>query len=139
MKHLSAFVAGALFATGLAISGMVKPAKVIGFLDFTGAWGPTLAFVMGGALLVFAPGYRWATRRARPLVTEQFDLPQQTQITGQLVAGAAIFGLGWGVSGMCPGVAIASVPLLTPSTLAVTGGIALGIIGMRLAREHGAS
>jgi len=135
MQHLTAFVSGCFFAVGLAISGMIDPAKVIGFLAFTGAWDPTLGFVMAGALAVFMPAYRLITRRERPVVTAAFDLPTSKRVTTQLVVGAAIFGVGWGVSGMCPAAAIAAVPALSPAAISVVVGMSLGIVSMRVARE----
>ena len=135
MQHLTAFLAGGLFSAGLAVSGMIKPSKVIGFLDVTGSWDPTLAFVMGGALAVFLPGYRIVTRRSRPMLTASFDLPKQQDITWQLVIGASIFGVGWGVTGLCPAAAIAALPAMTYNAVAVTAGMAIGIVAMRAARK----
>lgn len=106
-------VAGLLFGAGLTLSQMVNPAKVLGFLDIAGiadgSWDPSLAFVMAGALLVTGLGYRLAFRRAAPLAAPQFHLPKQTEIDARLIGGAAIFGLGWGLAGYCPGPAIASL------------------------------
>ena len=103
-------LAGLLFGAGLVVSGMTRPEKVRGFLDFTGAWDPTLLFVMGGAVLVHALAYRMVKRRASPVFTASFQLPTRRDIDAKLVLGAAIFGLGWGLGGYCPGPAIASLP-----------------------------
>jgi len=135
MQFLSSAIAGALFALGLILSGMINPTKVTGFLDFTGSWDPTLAFVMGGALAVYLPTYRIIKRRDRPIARQEFDIPTQSKITWQLIAGAIIFGIGWGITGMCPGAAIAALPALSPNALTVTLGMSLGIIGMRTARR----
>jgi len=135
MRFLTAFVSGAMFAIGLAISGMVKPTKVIGFLDVTGHWDPTLAFVMGGALLVFVPAYRLVRRRAHPIAEPRFDVPTKTAIDPNLVTGAAIFGIGWGICGMCPAASIAALSAGSASAIAVTGGMAVGIVTMRYARD----
>lgn len=100
-------LAGALFAVGLAVSGMTEPAKVIGFLDVTGNWDPSLAFVMVGALGVYAAAYHgWAVKMARPFLAPRFSLPRLTAIDAPLIAGAAIFGIGWGLAGFCPGPAL---------------------------------
>lgn len=131
MIHLFALLAGTLFGLGLVISGMTQPARVIGFLDFTGSWDPTLAFVMGGALAVFAPAYLLSRRRSKPVVGDKFDLPTKTEITWQLLAGAAIFGLGWGASGFCPGTAITTLPTASVNVLGLVGGIAVGILVTR--------
>jgi uncharacterized protein len=101
--------AGALFGLGLAVSGMVSPAKIIGFLDFAGDWDPTLAFVMGGALLVTIPAFRLILRRPRPVLADEFDLPTKKEVDSRLLAGSAIFGIGWGLAGFCPGPAVTAL------------------------------
>ncbi len=103
------FVAGLVFALGLAVSGMADPAKIVGFLDVTGRWDPSLAFVMAGAVGVYLPVYFSTRRRARPLLGERFVIPAEVPVDARLVGGAAIFGVGWGLSGYCPGPAIVSV------------------------------
>jgi len=135
MKYLTSAVSGVFFALGLILSGMIKPSKVVGFLDVAGSWDPTLAFVMGGALLVFVPGYQLIMRRRAPIVTESFDVPKRNDINWQLAAGAAVFGVGWGVTGLCPAAAIAAVPALSPNAITVTLGLAIGIVGMRSLRR----
>lgn len=110
---LAALFAGALFGLGLAVSGMMDPAKVIGFLDFAGDWDPTLALVMGGALLVCVPAFRLIMKRSRPVLADGFDLPTKSALDARLLGGAALFGVGWGLSGFCPGPAVvALVPAL---------------------------
>jgi hypothetical protein len=104
-----AAVAGALFATGLVVGGMTVPAKVVGFLDVGGAWDPQLAFVMGGAVAVYAWLLRIIRRRSSPLVSDRFYWPAARTIDVRLVGGAAIFGVGWGLSGYCPGPALTSL------------------------------
>lgn len=103
-----AFACGLIFALGLGLSGMTQPGKVTAFLDFTGAWDPTLLFVMGGAVGLYALGYRWIRRRGRPLWSEEFKLPAAQTIDRRLLMGAALFGIGWGLSGFCPGPVIVS-------------------------------
>jgi uncharacterized membrane protein YedE/YeeE len=112
LSNLVPLAAGLLFGVGLSISGMTDPQKVLGFLDFAGAWNPQLAFVMGGALLITFPAFWWAQRRGKTLAGEPLSLPPRSPITRPLVIGAAIFGLGWGLSGVCPG----------PALLIATGG-----------------
>lgn len=107
MMRILGLVCGMLFGLGLAISGMVSPAKVQGFLDITGAWDPSLILVMAGALLVFMPGYWWLIQpRSLAMNGEPFDIPRGSLINGRLIFGAAIFGIGWGMAGICPGPAI---------------------------------
>ena len=106
MKHLFALVTGLVFGTGIAISGMIDPAKVLNFFDIAGTWDPSLAFVMGGALLVTFVGYRLVWRRAAPLFGGRFQIPTSTAIDGRLIGGSALFGIGWGIAGFCPGAAI---------------------------------
>jgi uncharacterized protein len=102
-------VAGFLFAAGLALSGMTQPAKVSGFLDFAGDWDPSLAFVMLGAVGVFFVAHRGSQRLQKPLLAAQFPRPPRSRIDRRLVLGAAAFGIGWGLSGFCPGPALVSV------------------------------
>jgi uncharacterized membrane protein YedE/YeeE len=104
-----AYVCGVIFALGLGVSGMTHPSKVLAFLDFTGAWDPSLALVMGSGVLVNAVFFRIATRRGAPLLASSFALPERTAIDASLVGGAALFGVGWGLGGFCPGPAIVSV------------------------------
>jgi uncharacterized protein len=104
-----ALLSGMLFGLGLALSGMVDPAKVQGFLDVTGLWDPTLAFVMLGALMVTTPAFRWVLRRPGPWFASGFSLPTRTDLDGRLILGAALFGIGWGLGGLCPGPAIADL------------------------------
>ena len=101
--------AGVLFALGLALSGMTDPARVTGFLDVRGAWDPTLAFVMAGAILAHAPVVRLIRRRSAPAFDTRFHWPRLTRIDAALVVGAAVFGVGWGLSGYCPGPALVSL------------------------------
>jgi uncharacterized protein len=104
-----ALAAGTLFGVGLALSGMTLPRKVIGFLDVAGDWDPSLAFVMLGAVSVYAVAYRVMARRSRPLFASELALPSQRRVEPRLVVGAAIFGVGWGLAGYCPGPGITSL------------------------------
>lgn len=110
--RVSALISGVLFGAGMAISGMVEPQKVIGFLDVMGAWDPSLAFVMGGALMVFMPCYFLIIKpRHQALSGCEYSLPKGQRIDSKLISGSALFGLGWGIAGICPGPAVASLGL----------------------------
>ncbi len=125
---LTAFAAGALFALGLGISRMTQPAKVIGFLDVTGRWDPTLAFVMLGAVAVHFVLYRLVRKLRAPLFAERFDVPTRRDITLRLVFGAALFGVGWDLSGQCPGPALTNLATGAPTALVFVGAMALGMV-----------
>jgi uncharacterized membrane protein YedE/YeeE len=109
MQIAGALITGMLFGLGLSISEMINPARVIGFLDLTGRWDATLLCVMGGALAVTVPFYPLILRRVRPLFDQQFSLPTRTAIDRPLILGAALFGIGWGLGGLCPGPALAAL------------------------------
>ncbi|MDQ4126699.1 MAG: YeeE/YedE family protein [Actinomycetota bacterium] len=129
LRTLAALACGLVFGLGLAVSGMMNPAKVIGFLDVAGDWDPTLIFVMGGALLVTLPAYRAILARQRPILYERFSLPTKKAIDAPLIGGAAMFGVGWGLVGFCPGPAVAALGTgLAPVfwfVAAMVGGMAL--------------
>lgn len=116
-ENASAFLCGLLFSVGLGLAGMTQPQKVLGFLDILGAWDPSLLFVMAGAVLVYSLGFRRVSRRSSPLFTSSFLIPSSRQINWQLISGAALFGMGWGIAGFCPGPAIASLATLGSSQL----------------------
>jgi uncharacterized membrane protein YedE/YeeE len=115
---VSLILIGTLFGAGLALSGMMNPAKVAGFLDLFGVWDPSLAFVMGGGVIANFIGHRIVTGRAAPVFADGFSLPTRTDIDSRLLLGAALFGVGWGLAGLCPGPAIASI-LMAPGELAL--------------------
>ncbi len=108
MSLVVAVMLGALFGAGLLVSGMTQPARVVGFLDVRGGWDPTLAFVMAGAVAVYAVAFRLVRRRAEPWFDIRFHVPSRRDIDRELVAGAALFGIGWGLAGLCPGPALVS-------------------------------
>ncbi|BFM09421.1 YeeE/YedE family protein [Halioxenophilus aromaticivorans] len=112
-----AFVSGLLFGLGLAVSNMLNPQRVLAFLDIFGTWDPTLAFVMGGALLVTVPGFALVLKRSKPLLSASFSLPSKTEIDRPLIIGAVLFGLGWGLAGLCPGPALAALVSLNGSII----------------------
>ena len=126
---LSALACGLLFGFGLSLSGMLDPARVRGFLDIFGDWDPSLAFVLGGAVIASFVGLRLSRQRRAPLLAPHYDLPANAKVDAPLVLGSAIFGVGWGIAGLCPGPAVASLALgLWPSfvfTLAMIVGMAL--------------
>lgn len=127
MALLVAFASGSLFALGLAISGMTQPGKVIGFLNVLGPWDASLAFVMAGAIAVYAPVARWMSRRDDALLGSPVRLPSSTSIDGRLVAGSALFGLGWGLAGYCPGPALTSAATGASSALVFVPAMLLGM------------
>lgn len=122
-------ISGALFGAGVTLSGMTDPARVRGFLDVFGRWDPTLAFVMAGAVIVMAIAWRIQSRMTRPMLGEKFSLPDRRDFDGRLIAGSALFGVGWGIAGLCPGPALAS---LAQSPLSVLPFLAAMLAGMAL-------
>lgn len=117
MRPLFALLCGLVFGIGLIISGMIDPAKIKNFLDLFGTWDPSLAFVMAGAVAAAAPGFWLSGRRIKPFFSEAFHKPASTGIDKRLLSGAAVFGVGWGLGGFCPGPAITSLSLVAPGTL----------------------
>ena len=114
LRLLTALVSGLIFGAGLGLAGMLNPAKVAGFLDLFGNWDPSLAFVMGGGILVNAAGHQLVQRRPSPLFADSFQLPLSQAIDRPLLIGSGIFGIGWGLAGLCPGPVVASL-LLNPA------------------------
>ena len=134
-KILTALIIGAIFGIGLAISEMVNPARVIGFLDVAGHWDPTLIFVMGGALLLTAPFFPLILRRKAPFLAERFSLPMKVQVDRPLLLGAMIFGVGWGLGGFCPGPALAALASGSPAVVLFVLAMIIGQwLGWRLER-----
>ena len=134
MKNLTALLCGLVFGIGLAASGMTDTAKVLGFLDIAGDWVPDLAFVMGGAVLVTLLTFPLVLKRTRPLFAEQFHVPTITLIDRRLIGGAAVFGIGWGIYGYCPGPALSALLYLDSKTLIF---VVAMLIGMALANKVG--
>src|SRR3954452_9839914 len=118
---------GLIFGAGLLISGMVQPTKVLGFLDIFGAWDPSLAVVMAAALAVAVPGFRLAGLRTGPLLARDYFWPTKTGIDAPLVFGAALFGIGWGLVGLCPGPALESLATLSPGVIVFVVAMAAGM------------
>ncbi len=127
MRIVLAFVAGLVFGLGLLLSGMADPAKVLGFLDLAGAWDPSLAFVMAGAIAVGALAFALARRRATALLGDAMQLPTATAIDRRLVVGSLVFGAGWGLAGFCPGPALAALGLGAPQALVFVAAMLAGM------------
>ena len=136
MKNIVALLCGLVFGIGLAVSGMTDTAKVLGFLDLFGNWVPDLAFVMGGAVCFTLVAFRFVLKREQPLLTPAFSLPTSSAIDRRLLGGAAIFGIGWGVYGYCPGPAISALVYLDGKTVIFVFAM---LIGMALANRVGDS
>ena len=128
----SAFVAmcasGFLFGLGLAISGMTNPAKVVGFLDIAGNWDPSLMLVMVAGLGVTVPSFHLVLKRSQPLFNKQFFLPTRKDLDGKLIAGAALFGIGWGIAGYCPGPALAALVSLNSNVILFCAAMVVGMV-----------
>lgn len=136
MRFLVFFFLGALFGTGIVLSGMANPAKVLNFFDLAGSFDPSLAFVMAGALSIAAPGYALLFRmRDKPLFDQSFRLPKASAIDAKLIGGSAVFGIGWGVAGFCPGASIPALGLGHASAAIFVAALLIGIvIARRLAK-----
>lgn len=134
MQILITFIIGLIFGTGILVGGMANPAKVLNFFDFAGNWDPSLAFVMGGALAVTAIGYWLVFQRDRPVLAPRFNVPAARQIDLQLIAGSAVFGIGWGLSGFCPGGLIPALGVGRAEPVIFFAGLLSGLIGTRLVR-----
>jgi uncharacterized protein len=127
MPMIASLLCGLIFGAGLLISGMVQPTKVLGFLDIFGAWDPSLAVVMVAALAVSTPGFMLANGRSPPLLTTRSFWPTKRDIDLPLIVGAALFGIGWGLVGLCPGPALESLATLSPSIIAFVAAMAGGM------------
>jgi uncharacterized membrane protein YedE/YeeE len=132
---LPGLLAGIVFGFGLALSDMINPARVLAFLDIAGAWDPTLAFVMAGALLPSALGYVIARRMPRPVVGDAFSIPRTRAVDRRLFAGAALFGVGWGLVGLCPGPAVAALAFGLWQPWVFFAAMAAGMLLYRLAAQ----
>lgn len=117
MIRLISLLSGTIFGLGLTISGMVNPQKVLGFLNLFDAWDPSLIFVMVGAIIIFAPLHFIFKRKSRPIFAKEFQIINNRNIDKKLLFGSGLFGVGWGLAGLCPGPAIASISFLNPSSL----------------------
>jgi len=134
MPLIYALLAGVIFGAGLTLSDMVNPARVLNFLDVAGHWDPTLMFVMAGGLAVTTLGYKWIFRRSSPVADDRFHLPTRRRIDLPLVGGAALFGVGWGLAGICPGPALADLVTLQPKVLLFVAAMLVGMIAASILR-----
>lgn len=131
MRLVSTYIIGLIFGIGISISGMANPAKVLNFFDLAGTWDPSLVFVMGGAVVVAFLGYRIVLRRPAPVLDAKFHLPDNPRIDARLLGGSALFGVGWGIAGFCPGGAL---PALGTGRLEVFAFVAAMIAGIFAAK-----
>jgi uncharacterized membrane protein YedE/YeeE len=131
MRLLTALLIGVIFGLGIAVSGMINPAKVLNFFDLAGTWDPSLAFVMAGALAVAIPGYRLVLGRPAPAFEPGFQLPDTKMIDRRLILGSATFGIGWGIAGFCPGGALPAIGTGDPTVFLFLAAL---IVGMFIAR-----
>jgi uncharacterized protein len=136
---VTSFGCGLIFGLGLLISGMTEPDKVLGFLDFFGAWDATLALVMAGAVAVGSAGFALARRRKAPLLSSAFAWPSRSEIDAPLLVGSALFGIGWGLAGICPGPALVNLEGLSPPIIAFVAAMVVGMFGYELWQRRGAA
>lgn len=132
MRTILTFLIGALFGTGIAMSGMANPSKVINFFDVAGRWDPSLAFVMGGAVIVTFIGYRMVLRREQPVFEPGFDLPANRKLDARLLTGSAIFGIGWGIVGFCPGGALPALGTFDARVIVFVVALVAGMLATRV-------
>ncbi|MFW5654378.1 MAG: DUF6691 family protein [Roseicyclus sp.] len=131
MRLILIYLIGVVFGTGIAFSGMANPAKVINFFDVAGTWDPSLAFVMGGALIVTFVGYRLVLGRERPIFEGRFNLPTARNLDARLLGGSAVFGVGWGISGFCPGGALPALGTGLTEVFVFVAAMIAGILGAK--------
>ncbi len=133
MRLIFTYLIGLLFGLGIVISGMANPAKVLNFFDLAGLWDPSLLFVMGGGLVTTFVGYRIVLKRKAPLMAATFSLPTNSRIDARLLGGAALFGLGWGIAGFCPGGALPALGTGRLEVIIFVAALIAGILATRLA------
>ena len=131
MRLLSLYLTGLIFGVGISISGMSNPAKVINFFDFAGTWDPSLIFVMVSALVVTFIGYRFVLKQPAPVMEQRFNLPTNRKLDARLIGGSAVFGIGWGIAGFCPGGAL---PALGTGQTSVLIFVAATLVGIGIAK-----
>ena len=139
MTLIYAALTGLVFGVGILLSGMANPNKVINFFDLFGTWDPSLAFVMGGGLMTTLIGYRLAFRQPKPLVAGKFPTNMPTQINAKLTGGSALFGVGWGIAGFCPGAALPALGTLNLFPIVFVLAVVVGMIGVRVVGSQSAA
>lgn len=139
MRNLLTFLVGGLFGLGIAMSGMANPAKVINFFDVAGSWDPSLAFVMGGAVIVTFIGYLFVLRRPAPVYEPVFDIPKNRKLDAKLLIGSGIFGIGWGIAGFCPGGALPALGTLNTDVIVFCVALLAGMFATRAFVERAAA
>ncbi|MGE4131789.1 MAG: DUF6691 family protein [Bdellovibrionales bacterium] len=135
MSEFAAFVSGALFAAGLALSGMTQPQKVVGFLNVAGNWDPSLMFVMVGAIGIHLVAFRFLRKKAKPIFGSQWHVPTRRDLTPSLIVGAILFGAGWGLGGYCPGPALTSLASLEARPYLFVGSMIAGMAIYQFAQK----
>jgi len=132
MRLILTYFIGLIFGVGISISGMANPAKVINFFDVAGSWDPSLAFVMGGALIVTFIGYRFVLKRPAPILSASFQLPNRRDLDLPLISGSALSGIGWGIAGFCPGGALPALGTGQPEVFIFVAALIAGIFSAKL-------
>jgi uncharacterized membrane protein YedE/YeeE len=135
MRIVIIYLIGLIFGVGISVSGMANPAKVLNFFDVAGSWDPSLAFVMGGALIVTFVGYRFVLRRPAPMLAQKFQLPTRRDLDLPLLGGSALFGVGWGIAGFCPGGALPALGTGRSEVVIFVAALVAGIVGARLVQS----
>ncbi len=136
MRNIAPLFIGMVFGIGIVISGMANPAKILNFFDIAGTWDPSLVFVMFSAMFTAMAGYRFVLARPKPIFDDNFHVPTSTQIDAPLVLGSMVFGIGWGISGFCPGGAIPALGLGHSGPLVFVAAMTVGIAGARAFRNY---
>ena len=136
MKLIYSYLSGLIFGIGISISGMANPAKVLNFFDVAGTWDPSLAFVMGGAVIVTFIGYRLVFSRSAPVYEPTFDVPTNRQLDARLLIGSGVFGVGWGIAGFCPGGALPALGTLDTRVVIFVAALIAGMLITRTALDR---
>lgn len=136
MRLIITYLIGLIFGIGISISGMANPAKVLNFFDVAGTWDPSLAFVMGGALIVTFIGYNLVLKRSKPALADVFQLPTRRDLDAPLIGGSALFGIGWGIAGFCPGGALPALGTGVSDVFIFTFALLLGIFAAKLVQAR---
>ena len=139
LRIVSTYLIGLVFGVGIMISGMANPAKVLNFFDIAGTWDPSLIFVMGGALVTTGLGYLFVLKRPMPVFDAKFHLPTKRELDVKLIGGSAVFGIGWGIAGFCPGGALPAIGTLNPAVLSFVAAMLVGIFAAKAVQKRSAA